>query len=55
MSLLRGDLGEEEHYFRHRLLPAGEDLGVADGNAERQSRRGQFDVADEVYGTHWVS
>ena len=35
VSLLGGDFGEEEDDFGHGLLASGEDLGVADGNGER--------------------
>ena len=37
------------------LLAPGENLGVTDGDGERESRGGKFHVADEVYGAHGCS
>ena len=39
MSFEGGDLGEEEGDLRHRFLPAGEHLRVADGPVEREERQ----------------
>ena len=39
MSFEGGDLGEEEGDLRHRLLSAGQHLGVADGAVEREERQ----------------
>jgi hypothetical protein len=50
-----GDLGEEENHLRHGLLPAREDLGVADGNGEGEAGGGQFDVPDQIDGAHGFS
>ena len=48
VALLGGDLGEQEDDLGHGLLPAGEDLRVADGDGERQRGGGQLDVPDGV-------
>ena len=50
-----GYLSEQEDNLGHGLLPAGEDLGVADGDGEGQPGGGQLDVPDEVDSAHEFS
>ena len=48
VALLGGDLGEQEGDLGHRLLPAGEHLGVADRGGQRQGDGGELHRPDPV-------
>jgi hypothetical protein len=48
VSIEGGDLSEKESDLGHRLLPAGEHLGIADRAVERKERQRQGERGDRV-------
>src|SRR5699024_2634729 len=49
------DLSEEEDHFGHRLLPAGEYLGIGDRRGQWERCRRKSDFGDRIRGVHSCS